>query len=129
MPKHPDAIEGPRIQDWEPLGQVDPKDLPEPSERYPGPWETNWRGNGHVDVSDAKGRQFAHVYLWEATDSTALLSKVQAAMEWAIDGRLPLTKEQALGALKRELNDRAEMYKDDSKMPMEEWRELLLGGQ
>jgi hypothetical protein len=34
---HPKAIEGSATVPWEPLGQIDPAGLPEPSATYPGP--------------------------------------------------------------------------------------------
>ena len=57
--------------DWEPLGQIEPAALPEPSEEYPAPWTCESRGNGHMDVVDAKGRYFAHVFLWDEADGRA----------------------------------------------------------
>lgn len=79
MEKHPKAVEGACSVPWEPLGQVSPDKLPEPSETYPGPWTTQDRGNGHTDVYDAKGRYFAHVYLWDAADWGVLSAKLKAA--------------------------------------------------
>ena len=75
MPIHPDPIQNLEAQEvipWEPLGQIAPKDLPGPSEKYPGPWKTSDRGNGHIDLMDAQNRVFAHVYCWDDSDWGAL---------------------------------------------------------
>jgi hypothetical protein len=82
MPVHPETIEGPRVVPWEPLGQIEPSKLPAPSEKYPGPWTTYHRGNGHMDVMDAQGRYFAHVYLWDKADWETLETKLVAAQDW-----------------------------------------------
>ena len=80
--RHPETIEGPRIAPWEPLGQIEPAELPEPSEKYPGPWTSHHRGNGHVDVMDAKGRYFAHVYIWDTAESEVFGAKLRASLDW-----------------------------------------------
>lgn len=63
--QHPDPIQGPVKVEWEPLGQIEPQDLPEPSEQYPAPWASEYRGNGHFDIFDGKNRLFAHIYVWD----------------------------------------------------------------
>ncbi len=77
--KHPEPVEGPRIVDWEPLGQIEPHELPAPSEKYPAPWTVESRGNGHMDVFDAKGRYFAHVHVWDEKDGQEFERKLAAA--------------------------------------------------
>lgn len=73
------TVEGTFHVPWEPLGQVSPDELPDASEKYPGPWTTQHRGNGHFDVMDAEGRNFAHVYCWDSKESDALYEKVAAS--------------------------------------------------
>lgn len=75
--KHPKPIEGDFKVQWEPLGQIEPKDLPEASDVYPGPW-TEWgRGNGHIDLYDSLGRNFAHVYCWDEAEYNQLKEAIE----------------------------------------------------
>jgi len=126
MEKHPDAIGGPDCIPWEPLGQVDPDKLPEPSERYPGPWDESCRGNGHVDVIDGWGRWFAHVYCWDGADWLVLGRKIRAAKEWAIEHRVPMSKQEAVSELKRLLDVHAAKL-DDERRPFDAWVRLFKG--
>jgi hypothetical protein len=77
--KHPEPIQGPVKTEWEPLGQIAPGDLPEPSEQYPAPWTADYRGNGHFDIFDGQGRCFAHIYIWGITDGEVYQAKMKAA--------------------------------------------------
>lgn len=82
MTMHSKPVEGTFKPDWEHLGQIDPTQIPLPSETYPGPWKTSWRGNGHVDLIDAQGRYFAHVYCWDKAESDLLDVAVKASKNW-----------------------------------------------
>lgn len=80
--KHPQTIEDPHAKaviGWEPLGQIDPDQLPAPSETYPAPWTCESRGNGHMDVFDAQGRYFAHVFCWDDRDFKVFDEKMASA--------------------------------------------------
>jgi len=78
--EHPKPIEGSVKVSWEPLGQIEPSDLPAPSEIYPAPWAAHHRGNGHFDVADGQGRIFAHVYVWGGEDGRVFETKMKAAV-------------------------------------------------
>ena len=81
MSNHPKPIEGGGIKvSWETLGQIEPGDLPAPSNVYPAPWTAHHRGNGHFDVADASGRVFAHVFVWDSKDGDIFNSKMKAAV-------------------------------------------------
>ena len=68
-----------KVIPWEPVGQVDPKDLPdEAPEGYPAPWKTHGRGNGHFDVIAADGTYVAHVYLWDEKDGRIFKEKLRS---------------------------------------------------
>jgi hypothetical protein len=82
---HAQPLQGPVPVDWEALAQIGPKDLPEPSEMYPGPWYTEGRGNGHMDVFDARNRLFAHVYLWDEKEWTEFEAALIKARNWRLD--------------------------------------------
>lgn len=70
---------------WEQLEQLHPRELPAPSPEHAGPWATHGRGNGHTDVFDASGSNFAHVYCWDSADWTALAAAVGASEAWAVN--------------------------------------------
>ncbi len=82
---HPAPVQSDRAVPWEPLGQISPNELPSPSETYPGPWTVQERGNGHVDVIDARGRRFAHVYCWDSKESAELCAAIVASEKWATE--------------------------------------------
>lgn len=124
MDKHPETIEGESTVPWEPLGQIDPSKLPEPSEKYPGPWEENHRGNGHLDLVDGLGRCFAHVYCWDYHEWSVLRSKLRAAMDWALKNKKPMSKNAAICEMKRHLDARANQV-EDGRRSFEEWLSLL----
>lgn len=79
MSMHDEPVQGPRIADWEPLGQIEAHQLPAPSDKYPAPWRREDRGNGHVDIFDAQNRYFAHVHCWDPSDFEELERKLTAA--------------------------------------------------
>lgn len=76
---HPRPIEGPDKVPWEALGQIRPEQIPQPSETYPGPWTEQHRGNGHIDLYDAMGRNFAHVYCWDQAEWDAVDAAIKAS--------------------------------------------------
>lgn len=100
---HPDPIEGDIRVPWEWLGQVTPGALlvADP-ERYPPPWNTHGRGNGHVDVYDGRGRYFAHVYCYDTKDARTLERAVEVT-------EIAAAKSEAEGL------DRAEFHRAGSK--------------
>jgi hypothetical protein len=75
----PDAPDAPwvakpedkRTVPWERLNQSKPEDLPDPDDgnpdedRFPYPWGTKGRGNGHEDIIANNGAYVAHVYCWD----------------------------------------------------------------
>jgi hypothetical protein len=124
MSQHPEPIEGESCVPWEPLGQIDPDALPEPSDKYPGPWDEYHRGNGHVDILDGQDRIFAHVYCWDGKDWAALSRATRKAMQWAIDNGAPMRKAQALYEMKRRLLEKADKI-PEQKISFGSWEDLL----
>ena len=70
---HPDPIGQGGVIPGEVLFPIRPQHLSEVDKTlYPLPWTLWEKGNGHVDVIDAKDRIFAHVYCWDDADWEAL---------------------------------------------------------
>lgn len=75
-----ETIQGDAGVPWEPLNQVRPEELPkEADDRFPDPWRTVSRGNGHIDVYDRSGRAFAHVYTWDMKDNKILEARMEGS--------------------------------------------------
>lgn len=65
---------------WEPLDQIKPEELPEDTPdpvRFPLPWGSCSRGNGHEDIVAHNGVIVAHVYCWDAKAYKELDSRLR----------------------------------------------------